>query len=138
MNNFPAESTDIGVFWTWHYTTKWDVVSIVDTINSRILKLCDWFHVEFAKRDNSGRLTLQTTTASHTFCSLPSLEMAAKSFLGKFIEVCDLKKYLEDEQLIHIDVISQLNENKGNKLLRIYYVNHIKMIKEYSFETLSI
>ncbi|CAC5356902.1 unnamed protein product [Mytilus coruscus] len=109
------ESIDFSVIWTWHYTQKkhpWDVVSIVDTINSRISHLSDWFHVEYAEIDISGRLALQTTTASHTFSSLSSLEMAVKSFLGKFIEVCDLTKYLEEEQMIKLDVTNQFNEDK--------------------------
>ncbi|CAG2235038.1 unnamed protein product [Mytilus edulis] len=92
------ESIDFSVMWTWHYTQEehsWDVVSVVDTINSRKQYLRDWFGVEYAKIDISGRLALQTTTASHTFCSLSSLETAVKSFLGKFIEVCDFKNTLK-------------------------------------------
>lgn len=102
--------------WTFHYTQKehsWDTVSILDTINSRKPHLRDWFGVEYAKIDISGRLALQTTTASHTFCSLSSLETAVKSFLGKFIEVCNFKKYLKEEQMIKLDVISQINEYNG-------------------------
>ncbi|CAG2219507.1 unnamed protein product [Mytilus edulis] len=107
------ESIDFSVMWTWHYTQEehsWDVVSIVDTINSRKQYLRDWFGVEYAKIDISGRLALQTTTASHTFCSRSSLETAVTSFLGKFIEVCDFKKYLKEEQMIKLDVTSQINE----------------------------
>ncbi|VDI15692.1 Hypothetical predicted protein [Mytilus galloprovincialis] len=107
------ESIDFSVMWTWHYTQEehsWNVVSIVDTINSRKQYLCDWFRTEYAKIDISGRLALQTTTSSHTFCSLSSLETAVKSFLGKFIEVCDFTKYLKEEQMIKLDVTSQINE----------------------------
>ncbi|XP_052097970.1 uncharacterized protein LOC127732830 [Mytilus californianus] len=111
------ESVDFSVIWTWHYTQKkhsWDVVSIADTINSKIQHLRDWFHVEYAKIDISGRLALQTTTASHTFSSLSSLEMAVKSFLEKFIEVCDFEKYIEEEQMIKLDVTCQLNEDNDD------------------------
>lgn len=102
--------------WTWHYTQEehsWDVVSIVDTINSRKQYIRDWFCVEYAKVDISSRLVLQTTTASHTFCSLSSLETAVKSFLGKFIEVCDFAKYIKEEQMIKLDVTSHINEYNG-------------------------
>lgn len=116
MFNFPVESTDFAVIWTWNYTHmqhSWNVISTVETINRSISNLSDWFHVDYAYCDISGRLVLQTTTTSHTLSSLPSLETAVKSFLGKFIEICDLRKYLKEEQLIIMDVTSQHNDDKG-------------------------
>lgn len=66
--NFSVESTNFAVIWTWHYTQKqqsWDVVFIVKTINRRMPNISDWFYVDYAYCDKSGRLVLQTTTASH-------------------------------------------------------------------------
>lgn len=113
MYNFAAESSDFVVIWTWHHKKKkqpWDVDSNADTINSRLSHLSNWFRVKHATRDKYGRLALHTTTASHTFGSLSSLETAMRSFLEKFLEVCDLTKFLEEVQLIKLSVTNYIDK----------------------------